>query len=105
MRILLRLLSPLLGLAAAALGVLVALEVIWAWVRPADGPLVLPWPAWQAILRGWNWTSTPVRLSAVGLITVGLLLLVLALGASRREVRLINLAPDVTVTTSPQSLA
>jgi hypothetical protein len=74
-------------------------------VRPADGPLVLPWPAWQATLQGWNWTSTPVRLSAAGLITVGLLLLVLALSASRREVRLIKLAPDVTVTTSPPSLA
>jgi hypothetical protein len=105
MRILLRLLSPLLGLAVAALGVLVALEVIWAWVRPADGPLVLPWPAWQATLQGWNWTSTPVRLIAAGLIAVGLFFLMLALAASRREVRLINLAPDVTVTTSPRSLA
>jgi hypothetical protein len=105
MRILLRLLSPLLGLAVAALGVLVALEVIWAWVRPADGSLVLSWPAWQATLQGWNWTSTPVRLIAAGLITVGLLFLMLALGANRREVRLINLAPDVTVTTSPRSLA
>jgi hypothetical protein len=58
MRILLRLLSPLLGLAAAALKGLVALEINWARVRPADGPLVLPWPAWQATLQGWNWTST-----------------------------------------------
>lgn len=105
MRILLRLLSPLLGLAVATLGVMVALEVIWAWVRPADGPLVLSWPAWQATLQGWTWTSTPVRLIAAGLIAAGLFLLVLALGASRRDVRLINPASEITVTTSPRSLA
>jgi hypothetical protein len=105
MRILLRVLSPLLGLAMAALGVIVALEVIWAWVRPADGPLVLSWPAWQATLQEWTWTSTPVRLIAAGLITTGLLLLVLALRAGRREVRLINPAPEITITTSPRSLA
>ncbi len=105
MRILLRLLSPLLGLAVAALGLFVALEVIWAWVRPAEGPLLLPWPAWQATLQGWAWTATPVRLIAAGLIVAGLLLVALALGAGRREVRLINPGPEITVTTSPRSLA
>ena len=105
MRILLRVLSPLLGLAVAALGVFLVLEVSWAWVRPADGPLVLPWPAWQATLQTSTWTSTPVRLIATGLIAAGLLLLVLALRAGRREVRLLNPAPEVTVTTSARSLA
>jgi uncharacterized protein DUF6286 len=105
MRILLRMLSPLLGLAVAALGTFVALEVIWSWVRGADGHLVVPWRAWQVTLQGWTWTSTPVRLIAAGLIVVGLLLLVLALRSGRREVRLINPAPEITVTTSPQSLA
>ncbi len=105
MRTLLRVLSPLLGLAVAAVGVFVALEVIWFWVRPADGPLVLPWPAWQETLQGWTWTSTPVRLIVAGLMVVGLLLLILALRSGRREVRLINPAPEITVTTSPRSLA
>ncbi|MDQ3762336.1 MAG: DUF6286 domain-containing protein [Actinomycetota bacterium] len=105
MRILLRVLSPLLGLAVAALGIFVALEVIWIWVRPASGPLVLPWPAWQATLQEWTWISTPVRLIAAGLIIAGLLLVLLALRSGRREVRLINPTPEITVTTSPRSLA
>lgn len=105
MRILLRGLSPLLGLAVAALGLFVALEVIWAWVRPADGPLLLPWPAWQAMLQEWAWASAPVRLIAAALIGAGLLLVVLALWSGRREVRLTNPAPEITVITSPRSLA
>lgn len=105
MRILLRVLSPLLGLAVAAVGVFLALEVSTAWVRPGRGPLVLPWPAWQATLEVWTWTSTAVRLIAAGLVAAGLLLLVLALRTGRREVRLINPAPEITVTTSPRSLA
>lgn len=105
MRTLLRVLSPLLGLAVAAVGGFVALEVIWFWLRPVDGPLVLPWPTWQVTLQGWTWTSTPVRLIAAGLVVVGLLLLILALRSGRREVRLINPAPEITVTTSPRSLA
>ncbi|MGQ0718981.1 MAG: hypothetical protein ACT4NP_17030 [Pseudonocardiales bacterium] len=48
MRPLLRVLSPLLGLAVAVFGALVALEVFWAWLRPAGGSLVAPWPAWQS---------------------------------------------------------
>lgn len=105
MTILSRVLSPLLGLAVAAIGMLVALEVARAWVRPAGGPLTLPWPQWQATLQGWTWTSTPVRLFAAGLFAAGLLLLVLALRAGSRAVQLINLAPEITVTTSPRSLA
>lgn len=105
MRTLLRVLSPLLGLTVAAVGGFIALEIIWAWGRPADGPLVLPWPAWQATLQGWTWTSTAVRLIAAGLIVAGLLLVVLALRAGRREVRLIEPTPEITVTTSPRSLA
>jgi Family of unknown function (DUF6286) len=105
MRILLRVLSPLLGLAVAALGAFVALEVAWAWVRPDGGPLLLPWPVWQATLQKWIWASTPVRLIAVGLIVAGLLLILVAAWSGRREVRLTNPAPEITVTTSPRSLA
>ncbi|HKR49338.1 MAG TPA: DUF6286 domain-containing protein [Pseudonocardiaceae bacterium] len=105
MRILLRVLSPMLGLAVAAVGGFVAVEVVWAWLRPFDGPLVLPWPAWQATLQEWTWTSIPVRLAAAGLIVAGLLLGMVALRAGRREVRLIDPAPEITVITSPRSLA
>ncbi len=105
MRILLRVLSPLLGLAVAALGGSIALEVVWAWLRPADVPLLLPWPGWQTALQGWTWNTTPVRLLGAGLVVAGVLLIVLALRAGRREVRLTNPAPEITVTTSPRSLA
>ena len=105
MRPLLRVLSPLFGLAVAAAGLFVVLEVIWSWTRPADGPLLLPWSAWQVTLQEWTWTSTPLRLIAAGLVVVGLLLLVLALRSGRREVRLIQPAPEITVTTSSRSLA
>ena len=105
MRILLRVLSPLLGVAVAALGVVVALEVIWAWVRPAEVPLAVPWPAWQVTLQSWTWTSIPVRAIAAALIVAGLLLVFVALRSGRREVRLINPAPGITVVTSPRSLA
>ena len=74
-------------------------------MRPADGPLALPWPTWQATLLKWSWTSTPVRLIAAGLIVAGLLLVLLALRSGRRDVRLTNPAPQITVTTSPRSLA
>ncbi|MGH3916319.1 MAG: DUF6286 domain-containing protein [Pseudonocardiaceae bacterium] len=105
MRILLRVLSPLLALVVAALGAFVALEIGWAWVRPADVPLLLPWPAWQTTLQGWTWTAVPVRLVGAGLVTISLLLLILALSAGRREVRLTSPAPEITITTSPGSLA
>ncbi|PZS38143.1 MAG: hypothetical protein DLM62_15360 [Pseudonocardiales bacterium] len=105
MRIPLRALSWLLGGAVAALGAVIALEVGWTWVRPVSGPLILPWPAWQAALQGWTWTGTPVRLIAAGLTIVGVLLLLVALRAGRRELRLTNPTPEVTVTTSPRSLA
>ncbi|MGH3937167.1 MAG: DUF6286 domain-containing protein [Pseudonocardiaceae bacterium] len=105
MRILLRVLSPLLGLAVAAFGLFLALEVGWAWLRPADAPLVLPWPAWRTTLQGWNWTATPVRVIGAGLVLVGLLLVMLALRAGRREVWLTDPAPEITVSTSPRSLA
>ncbi|MGH3673027.1 MAG: DUF6286 domain-containing protein [Pseudonocardiaceae bacterium] len=105
MRIVLRVLSPLLGLAVAALGVIIALEVIWAWVRPTAAPLVLPWPSWQANLQELTWPAAPVRLIAAGLIVAGLALLLLAMSSGRREVWLINPAPEIAVYTSPQSLA
>lgn len=105
MRILLRVLAPLLALAVAALGAFVVLETGWAWARPAEAPLALPWSAWRTTLEGWTWTAVPIRLFGAGLVIVGLLLLVLALSAGRREVRLTSPAPEITITTSPGSLA
>jgi hypothetical protein len=52
MRLLLRLLAPLLGLALAAAGVLLVIEVVAAWVRPATGSgLLVPWPEWRGTLE------------------------------------------------------
>ncbi|GAA4828889.1 DUF6286 domain-containing protein [Actinomycetospora corticicola] len=105
MRVVLRLLSPLLGLLVAAVGVLTALEVIVAWVAPSSSPLVVPWPTWQAALAGLTWSSAAVRGVAIGVGVVGLLVLLVGLVARRHDVTLTEPVPEVTVTTSPRSLA
>ncbi|PRX51331.1 hypothetical protein B0I33_101484 [Prauserella shujinwangii] len=105
MRILVRLLSTLLALAAAAAGALLALEVAWQWWRPGSAPLLVPWPAWQAALAGVRWDSTATRLAAA-LTALGGLLLVLAAAAARhRTVRLREPAPGVSGTLTPRALA
>lgn len=105
MRVLLRILSPLLGLAVAGIGGLVALETAVAWLRPDASPLLVPWPSWRARLANLTWVDTSVRLVAAALALTGLVLLLVALTARRREVWLTAPAPEVTVTTSPRSLA
>ncbi len=105
MRFLLRLLSPLLGLVVAAIGVITLLEVITAWVAPASSPLVIPWPDWQAALTGVTWDSPTVRLVAIVIGIVGVLVALVPLVARRHDVRLTDPVPEVTVTTSPRSLA
>lgn len=105
MRVLLRLLSPLLGLLVAAVGLLTALEVIVAWVAPTSSPLVVPWPTWQASLAGLTWSSGVVRGVAIGVGVVGLLVLLVGLVARRHDVTLTEPVPEVTVTTSPRSIA
>jgi hypothetical protein len=104
-RFLLRLLSPLLGLVVAAVGVLTLIEVVTAWVAPASSPLVVPWPDWQAALTSATWSSGTVRAIAVVVAVVGLLVLLVGLVARRHDVRLTDPVPEVTVTTSPRSLA
>jgi hypothetical protein len=104
-RFLLRFLSPLLGLVVAAAGVLVLLEVITAWVAPDSSPLVVPWRDWQTALVGASWSSSAVGAVAIGVAVVGLLVLVVGLAARRHDVRLTDPVPEVTVTTSPRSLA
>jgi hypothetical protein len=104
-RFLLRLLSPLLGLAVAAVGVLLLIEVVTAWVAPASSPLVVPWPSWQSALTAATWSSGLVRTIAIVVAVVGLLVLLVGLVARRHDVRLTDPVPEVTVTTSPRSLA
>lgn len=105
MRMLLRLLSPLLGLALAATAALLAVEAGWALARPDSDPLLAPWPGWIDRLAGYTWSDTAVLIAGAALAVLGLLLLVLARGARRRDVRMTNPADDVTVVTTPRSVA
>ena len=106
MRGLLRVLAPVLGLALAAAGVLVVIEVVAAWVRPGmENGLLVPWPDWLATLAGLSWNDSPVPGIAIGVAVVGLLLMIVGLTARRAEVRLEAPTTDMTVTTSPRVLA
>ncbi|ATY16290.1 hypothetical protein CU254_11210 [Amycolatopsis sp. AA4] len=105
MRVLVRLLSTLLGLAVAAGGALLALEVGWSWWQPDKAPLLVPWPRWKAAIAELDWTSTPVRITAGIALLAGLVLLLLALGAGDRAVRMTDPADGITVNTSPRALA
>ena len=106
MRILLRVLAPLLGIALAAAGVIVVIEVVAAWVRPdMQGGLLVPWPDWMATLAGLSWNESPVRGIAIGVGVVGVLLMIVGLTARRADVRLEAPTTEMTVTTSPRVLA
>ncbi|OLR94988.1 DUF6286 domain-containing protein [Actinokineospora bangkokensis] len=105
MRVLVRILTCLLGLALAAAGGLLALEVGWTWARPTGGPLLVPWPAWRDRLAALTWQSTEVRVTAWVVAAAGLVLLLVALTARRRDIALLDPAPGTTVRTSPRSLA
>jgi hypothetical protein len=100
-----RLLSTLLGVAFAAAGALLALEVGWHWWRPGSGPLLVPWPGWRAELASLGWDAYAVRVGAGVLAAAGLVLLLCALAARSRAVRLTDPADEVSVSTSPRSLA
>lgn len=106
MRVLLRVLAPLLGLAVAVAGVLLVIEVVAAWVRtPATRGALVPWPDWRAVLETVTWASAPVPGVAIGVAAAGLLLVLLGLLARRHDIPFAPPAPDVTVTTSPRVLA
>lgn len=105
MRLLLRVLAPLLGLVLAVVGLAIVVETVTLWVAPASSPLVVPWPAWQAAAEGLTWQSGAVRGTAIVVGVVGLFVLVLGLVARRHDVYLADPVPEVTVTTSPRSLA
>ncbi len=106
MRVLLRLLAPLLGLGLAAAGLLLVIEVVAAWVRsPVTTGLLVPWPDWRATLENLTWAEAPVPAIAVGVGVLGLLLLLLGLLARRSDIVVEPPAPEITVTTSPRVLA
>lgn len=106
MRVLLRLLAPLIGLGLAAVGLLLAIEVVAAWLRPpADRGLLVPWPQWRATLEQLTWAQRPVPEIAIGVAAVGLLLILLGLLARRADIALDAPTEEITVTTSPRVLA
>lgn len=105
MRALLRVLTPLLALALAGIGVLVVIEVVAAWVRPnATAGAVLPWYEWRAALEHQTWDANPVPGIAIGVAAVGLLLLLLGLLARRADIHF-DAPATMTVTTSPRVIA
>jgi uncharacterized protein DUF6286 len=105
MRLLVRLITALAGLAVAAAGALLAIEMVWALLRPGAGGLLIPWPRVYYELSVLSWNDPPVRTAAAVLVVVGLLLLLIALSAKRKDIRLHDPAPEVTVTTDRRSLA
>ncbi len=87
MRVFARLLSALIGLVVAGAGVLLALEVGWAWWRPVRGPLFVPWTGWRDRLAELTWDTAGVRLAAIGVAVAGLLLILVAVAVRRRVKR------------------
>ncbi|SFQ60313.1 hypothetical protein SAMN05421810_110156 [Amycolatopsis arida] len=105
MRVFVRFLSALLALAVVAAGGFTVLEVGWHWWRPAQAPLVVPWPRWLARLGEVGWDATQVRVLAGAAVAAGLALILVAATARRRLIRLHDPAPGIAVTMSPRSLA
>jgi hypothetical protein len=104
-RVFLRVLAPLLGLVLAVAGLALVVETVTAWIAPSSSPLVVPWPAWRTGLEGLTWQSGALRAVAIVVGVVGLLVLIVGLVARRHDVYLADPVPEVTVTTSPRSLA
>lgn len=94
MRVLLRVLSPLLGLALAAAGALAVFAVARDWSGRG-------WPA----RPDWSWVDRPVLVVGACLVAGGLVLLVVASRAGVSQVPLDDPADGVRVVTTPASLA
>lgn len=105
MRILLRLHLLLIGLSVATAGTLLAIEACWVLARPSSVPLLVPWPGWKDRLAGFSWSRIPVLGWAGALVLLGVLLLAAAGCARRHDVQMTDPAEEVTVVTSPRSLA
>ncbi|MEU4742159.1 DUF6286 domain-containing protein [Actinosynnema sp. NPDC023658] len=93
MRLLLRLLSPLLGLAVAAGGALLVVVVVRQWSGAG-------WPR-----PGWSWVDRPVLVTGACVAAGGLFLLVLAARAGVSHLPLDDPATGVRVVTTPTALA
>ena len=105
MRALLRVLAPLLGIALAAVGMLLVIEVVAAWLQPTTGGTVVPWPQWRAALEELSWQDAPVPGVAIGVGVLGLALVLVGLLARRSDVAMDGPDPAITVTTSSRVLA
>ncbi|WP_367130497.1 DUF6286 domain-containing protein [Saccharothrix sp. HUAS TT1] len=93
MRVLLRVLSPFLGLALAAAGALLVFAVARHWSGDR-----WRWP-------DWSWVDQPVLVTGACTAAGGLFLLVLASRAVPSQVALHDPADGVRVVTTPASLA
>lgn len=108
MRVLLRVLSPLLGLAVAAAGALLAVEVVAGWLlgdQPGYRGLLLRWGAWRTVAEQLTWRSVLMLGCSAAVAVVGLLLLMVATAARRRDIPLTDPAYEISVTASPKVLA
>lgn len=105
MRVLLRLHVLWTGLIVATTGALLAVEACWALARPESGTLLVPWRVRPDRLTGISWSQPLVLVCAAALGTVGILLLVSAGLARRHDVPMTAPAEEITVVTSPHSLA
>jgi hypothetical protein len=107
MRVLLRLLAPVLGLALAAAGVLLAIEVVAAWTRLGtdQAGVLVPWPQWRAALEATSWSEPLVAGIAIGVAVLGLVLVLVGASARRSDIEVTAPRPEMAVTTSPQMLA
>ncbi len=84
MRILNRLLAALFGLALAATGLFIVLEVAAALTGRA--PALLPYDRWLASVRAYRWSSPEVLWVSAGLLGGSLALMMLQLTPRRPEV-------------------
>jgi hypothetical protein len=105
MRLLVRLITTLLGVVVAVAGALLAVEGAWSLLRPDSGTLIVPWSSLRPLLEQWTWNSVPMRVTAAAVAVIGAVLLLVAGRAGRKDIRLYDPAPEVTVTTDPRSLA
>jgi len=107
MRILLRLLAPVLGLTLAAAGVLLAIEVVAAWTRLGTdlAGVIVPWPQWRAVLESTSWSEPVVAWIAIGVAVLGLVLVLVGAGARRSDIPVNAPRPEMALSTSPHMLA
>ncbi|MDV6011397.1 DUF6286 domain-containing protein [Haloechinothrix sp. LS1_15] len=105
MRVAVRLFSILLAMAVVVAGVLLAVETSWRWLRPGEAPLLVPWTEWRAGLAELTWEATPVRLTAIAALALGVVLVLLAATARIRTVPFEPPKPEVSASTTPRSLA